>query len=107
MNHTQTPAAPTAAPACTPPTANGSASAVVAPASTCGGECFVLGAIFPAPRNAHQWHHVADFLAVTAGTADARDGGKRSATARAADVSAIPDGNHGDNKLSTVTGDRS
>ena len=39
MHTTQTPAASTAAPACTPPTANGSASAVVAPASTCGGEC--------------------------------------------------------------------
>ena len=58
-------------------------------------------------RNAHQWHHVADVLAVAAGTADARDDGKRSAAARAADVSAIPHGNHGDNNLSTVTGDRS
>lgn len=107
MHTTHTPAAPTAATACTPPTCQGSASAVVAPASTCGGECFVLGAIFPASRNAHQWHHVADFLAVTAGAADARDDGKRSAAARAADVSAIPDGNHGDNNLTMPTGDRS
>ena len=68
---------------------------------------FLLGAIFPASRNVHQWHHVADFLAVTAGTADARDGGKRSATARAAGVSALPDGNHGDNNFTIPTGDRS
>ena len=58
-------------------------------------------------RNAQQWHHVADFLAVAAGTADARDDGKRSAAARAAVVSAIPDGNHGDNNFSTATGNRS
>lgn len=44
---------------------------------------------------------------VLAATADARDDGKRSATARAAVVSAIPDGNHGDNNLPTVPGDRS
>ena len=57
--------------------------------------------------NAHHWHHVADFLSVTAGAADAAACGKRSAQAAVADVSAIPDGNHGDNNLSTVTGDRS
>ena len=42
MHTTQTPAAPTAATACTPPTCQGSASAVAAPASTCGGECSPL-----------------------------------------------------------------
>lgn len=54
----------------------------------------------------NQWQHVLACLPTLAATAD--DGTvTRSGAATAAAVSAIPDGNHGDNNFSTATGNRS
>lgn len=65
--------------------------------------------MFISPRNAHQWRAISYFLAGFEVMATARvqaektacaAHGKRSAGAAQAGVSALPDGNHGDNRRS-------
>lgn len=61
-------------------------------------------------RNAHQWRAIAYFLSgfeqlsstqpLQSVKADAAAPGKRSAGAAAAGLTALPDGNHGDNRRS-------
>lgn len=61
-------------------------------------------------RNAHQWRAIAYFLSgfeqlsstqpLQSVKADAAAHGKRSAGAAAAGLTALPDGNHGDNRIS-------
>ena len=47
-------------------------------------------------RNAHQWYQISAFLSGMPERSAAS--GKRSAASAAAEVSAVPDGNHGDNR---------
>ena len=87
-------------PFCTPPAVSVSVRSLAALAVTGRGEGIPH-------RNAHQWRQIAYFLCAqtnpglsllgVSSSAVARADGKRSAAARAAGVSSIPVGNHGDN----------
>lgn len=57
MHHTRTPAAPTAATVCTPPTCTGSAPALAAPASSGAGECSPCHQLFARACGLWRIHH--------------------------------------------------
>jgi hypothetical protein len=93
-------------PVCTPPATKRQGESLAAPAAARQGACTFSGqsgaGMIPMfmGRNPHQWQHVLDCLQSLDLRADADATGKRSAGAAAADVQAIPVGNHGDNRRS-------